>query len=102
VFFALIALFQAAHARGIKLSEVLPKGDGLKNLLVTWLGLLFFLGFVQVTGFLVTASAMMFFLYSRGYKWQYALALSIAVSLVSYIIFKSILQVPLPVSMFGW
>lgn len=102
MFFATISLYQSAKETGIKLSEVLPKGKGLYNLLITWAGLLFFVVFAQKFGFTITASVMMFFLYTRGYKWHHAIALSLIVTIVCYVVFKTILQVPLPLNEFGW
>ena len=102
MFFALISVYQTAKESGIKLSQVLPKDKSLKNLLITWASLIFFLIVVQEIGFLVTSSIMMVMLYSRGYKWYYATALGIGVTLICFFLFKTILQVPVPLNQFGW
>jgi len=99
---ALIGIFQALKEQGVKLSDSLPRGEGLKNLLVTWTALIFFMASVKILGFLIPAFVMMFFLYKRGYKPKYAIIWAIAVTLATYFVFDTLLQIPLPVNQFGW
>ena len=97
-----VSLVQSLMEQGLKLSDVLPKGAGLKNLLVTWGAILLFLIAVPWTGFIVASVVMMALLYSRGYNYLFAGILAVTVTLACYFIFKSLLGVPLSVNSLGW
>ena len=84
------------------LVEILPKGTGLINLLACVGGYALFMILVPYAGFTISSISMLFILFSRGYKWYWGLVWSIAVTVVMYMMFISILGVPLPVNEFGW
>lgn len=99
---SVISIIKSLNEKGVKLRDILPKGNGLKNLLVTWGASIIFLFTVAKVGFIVASLIMLFLLYSRGYKWYYAILTSVIVTLVCFIVFKVLLQVPLPVNQYGW
>lgn len=86
----------------ILFSEVLPRGEGITNVLVSMGSLILFMIIVPYTGFLIGSIITLLILFKRGYKWNWALGLSVTVSLVTFGIFGLLLQIPLPVNEFGW
>ena len=86
----------------IKLSDVLPKGEGLVNLLTVVGSIVLFLAVSPTAGFIVGSTLMLFLLFKRGYKWYWALIFAIAASLITYYLFAVLLQTRLPVNKFGW
>ncbi len=101
VMFSILSFFSEAKKEGIALNQIFPKGAGLKNMTVTWAALLVFLALVTITGFLPAAAIMLFLLFSLGYRWKHAAILSVIVASLCYVVFKILLQVPLPVGIFG-
>lgn len=83
-------------------SKLLPKGVGLVNLLACVGSFLLFTGLVSFVGFSISSFLMLSILFSRGYKWYWALAMSAAVTGVLFLVFGSVLGVPLPVNEYGW
>ncbi|MFA5026538.1 MAG: tripartite tricarboxylate transporter TctB family protein [Candidatus Methylomirabilota bacterium] len=98
----ILCFFQSFKGEGIRLSETFPKGDGRVNILVTWASLILFVLFSKTLGFTVTSIAMLTVLFGRNMKWPKAVLISVIVSLCCFFIFKSLLQVPVPVNRFGW
>ena len=86
------------------MDKVLPKDKTARtNLFVCWGGLVFFLCFVKLLGFVTAGSLLMIALFQRGTgKWKYAVPLGIALTLICFFIFKVLLQVQVPVNKFGW
>lgn len=99
---SIICLIQSIKEDGIKLSEFLPKGVGRVNLLITWLGLICFALFAKKLGLIVTSIILLTILFNRGTKLRRAFILAVIVSLCCFVLFKIILQVPVPVNKFGW
>lgn len=102
IILSLISLVFCYRKSDILLSEVLPKGRGLGNVLACIGALVLFMLVVDYTGFVAGSILMLFPLFSRGYKWHWSLGLSVGVTLLLFWTFGLILQVPLPVNEFGW
>lgn len=79
-----------------------PRGAGRKRVLSLFAALIVFLVAVRFTGYTVASAIMLFILLIREYKWYMSLALSVAISCTVFYVFKSILDVPLPVNPFGF
>lgn len=86
----------------IHFSDVMPKGEGLVNVLTCVGSLALFMLIVPYAGFTISCLLMLFILFSRGYKWYWGLGLSTVVTGLLFWIFSSILSIPLPVNAFGW
>lgn len=99
---SLIYLGVAIKKDILLLSEVLPKGEGARNVLTCMGSLIIFMVIVPFAGFLIGSAFTLFILFLRGYKWPWALGLSVSVALVIFGVFDVLLQVPLPVNEFGW
>ncbi|MEH7084929.1 tripartite tricarboxylate transporter TctB family protein [Neobacillus drentensis] len=86
----------------ILFSKAIPKGEGLINVITCMGSLILFMIIVPFTGFLIGSTITLLLLFKRGYKWPWAIGLSVTVSLVVFGLFDVLLQVPLPVNEFGW
>jgi len=95
-------LYKSLKESGLKISEVLPKGIGRKNLLITWGAIIVFIAISKKVGLIISGSLMLTVLFSRGYKWYKALIMGVAVTLICFFVFSTLLQVPVPVNKFGW
>ncbi|RDU38126.1 hypothetical protein DRW41_00720 [Neobacillus piezotolerans] len=99
---SIINIFSSLKKDAIKLADVMPKGEGLKNVLLTVGTLLLFIITVPYIGFCIASFLMLFLLFLRGYKWYIGVGLSAGITLLVFWVFGSILNVPLPVNSFGW
>lgn len=86
----------------IKISEILPGGQASKNIISTVGGLIIFPIVVPYLGFVVSATILQFIMFVRDFKWYIALGFSVAVSIILFFVFQSLLGVTLPVNDFGW
>lgn len=86
----------------ITISDMLPGGKALGNIVATLLGMVLFLAVVSSTGFVVAGTMLLFIMFVREYKWYTAFGVSFGISLLLLIVFQSILGVSLPVNEFGW
>lgn len=86
----------------ILFAHVLPKGEGLVNVLVCMGSLVLFMVLVPLTGFLIGSTVTLFILFLRGYKWYWSLGFSASVAFIIFWVFGVMLQVPLPVNDLGW
>lgn len=84
------------------ISELLPRGTNLTNLLACVVSYVLFLVIVSFVGVTIASILMLFILFSRGYKWYWGLGLSVLVAGVTVFVFGSVLGVPLPVNELGW
>ena len=99
---SIVSLIQSFKQPGMKISELFPSRDAVKNLLITWGALLFFIVFCKILGFVITSIIMLFALFTRGMKWKTALICSVVVAVVCFVLFKMVLMVQVPVNVFGW
>ena len=100
---SIIAFINSFKEDGVTLDEVLPKEKQYRvNLFVCWGGLIFFLLFTKILGFVITGSVLLIALFSRGTKWKIAIPAGIAVTVVFFLIFKVLLQVQVPVNSIGF
>jgi putative tricarboxylic transport membrane protein len=83
-------------------SQIIPKGVVLiKNISVLG-SVILFMVLVTFTGFVVAGTLMLMVILLHDFKWYNGLAISLAVSITVFFIFKILLDVPLPVNAFGW
>jgi len=99
---SLVYIWQSARKEIFRLSEILPKGEGLINILSVLLSVFVFMVIVNHTGFMIAGTAMLFIVLFRHFKWYAALIIAFVVTLILFLIFKPLLGVPIPVNQFGW
>ncbi|WP_053365774.1 tripartite tricarboxylate transporter TctB family protein [Bacillus sp. FJAT-27245] len=102
IILSIINIFSSLKKDAIKFADVMPKGEGLKNVLLTAGTLLLFIVTVPYIGFVLASFLMLFLLFLRGYKWYIGMGLAAGIALFVFWLFGSILSVPLPVNSFGW
>lgn len=83
-------------------ADILPKGREMGNVLSVIVAVAIFMLLVNVTGFIIASTVLLFTLLRREYKWYTGLGISSGVSIVLFLVFKSFFTIPLPVNMFGW
>lgn len=86
----------------INIKSMLPHGKGLRKVLALFAALALFLAMVKFSGYVIASCVMLFILFAFEYKWYWAVSISLAVTLVVFYVFKSLLNVPLPVNIFGF
>jgi putative tricarboxylic transport membrane protein len=79
-----------------------PKGKELTNVLEIIGSIILFIIIAPFAGYIVANIVLLIILFMRKYKWYWGVAISIGVTLVLFVVFQFILQVPLPVGIFGW
>ncbi|WP_164985261.1 tripartite tricarboxylate transporter TctB family protein [Ammoniphilus sp. CFH 90114] len=102
IFLAIINLVISFKKNIILFSEVLPKGESLRNVLACVIACGLFIVIVPYTGFIIASMGMLFALYLRGYKWKFGLGLTTVVTFTLFWVFKTLLNVPIPVNGLGW
>ena len=71
-------------------------------MLSVFVSVLMFMLIVNLTGFVIAGTVMMFILLSRGYKWFMALPIALVTSVLLFLLFDKVFSIPLPVNTFGW
>ncbi|MDQ0218160.1 hypothetical protein J2S21_001254 [Peribacillus cavernae] len=99
---SLIYIITSIKKDGILLSEIIPRGEGARNILSLLAGTLFLLLTINYIGFVLAASILLFCLLVRFYRWYLGLGISLVVSLCLFFIFYTLLGIPLPVNYLGW
>lgn len=99
---SLVYIWQSFKKQGVSWADVLPKGREMGNVLSVLGSVLLFMIIVNVTGFVIASTVLLFILLRREYKWHLGLGISAGVSVLLFLIFKSYFAIPLPVNGFGW
>jgi putative tricarboxylic transport membrane protein len=82
--------------------NILPHGQGLKNVLATLAAVLLFIFIARTTGFAIASTLMLMAVLGRVYNWRKALTIALCITLVLLVLFQHLLDVPLPVNIWGW
>jgi putative tricarboxylic transport membrane protein len=102
IILSLVYLFIALKKEIILVRDILPKGEGFINVLVSMVSLLLFIVIVPFVGFIISSIITLFLLFSRGYKWYWGLGMSTVVACIVFWVFGSLFGIPLPVNEYGW
>ena len=102
IILAVLYLFITLMKSDIALSKVFPKGEGFINVLVSMGAPILFLILIPYTGFVIASMITLFVLFIRGFKWYWSLGYSVGLSIILFLVFSTLLQVPLPVNVLGW
>ncbi|MFC7686641.1 tripartite tricarboxylate transporter TctB family protein [Ureibacillus sp. GCM10028918] len=98
----IICFIQSIHKDFISIVDAMPKGEGLINVLVSFVAVIVFIIIIPYVGFNVSSVIMLTLLFSRGFKLYKAVGLSFVVTFIVFFIFGTLLGVPLPVNEYGW
>ena len=102
--FAVTAIYIASTFRHkyVIITQILPCGSALRKVVSVFVALLLFLVLVSYIGYVIAGVMMMMILFYGEYKWYAALFISSVTTLVIFILFYSVLSVPLPLNVFGF
>lgn len=86
----------------ISVKDILPKGEGMKKVLVLMGTLIFVIVATPYIGYILSTMIMLYFLFALSYKWHSSLLISVVITLITYYVFKKFLSVPLPTGFLGF
>ncbi len=95
-------LWDVIKKNELSLRDLLPEGRAVGNMAAMLIGLVIFTLIVNYTGFVVAGSILLFAMFSRDFRWHYALISAVLVSILLFVVFQTLLGVSLPTNDFGW
>lgn len=102
IVFSVIYIGYALKKEKVDIMSILPDKEGIKNIVLLFAYMVVFAVIVEFVGFTVANTVMLFLMFRGYFKWRKNLAISFGVSLLLYWMFVIMLEVPLPVNVFGW
>ncbi|MFY0544139.1 tripartite tricarboxylate transporter TctB family protein [Brevibacillus sp. H7] len=99
---SVIYIWQSVTKEVFQVEDIFPKGREFGNILSVLVSVIVFMLIVNVTGFTIASTVLLFILLVREYTWYSGLAISAATSIVLFVVFKVFFDIPLPVNGFGW
>jgi putative tricarboxylic transport membrane protein len=100
--FSIIYIGTSIKKEVILISDIIPKGKDLGNILTLLIGAIIFLLIINYMGFVLAASLLLFSILRRFYKWYVGIGISVGVSVCLFYLFHTLLGIPLPVNFLGW
>jgi putative tricarboxylic transport membrane protein len=86
----------------VNLFDLLPKGKVLVKLLTIVGSIFLFIIISPYTGFIIASIIVLLILLAPEYKWYSAFGISTVITFVLFFGFKIVLNIPLPVNIWGW
>lgn len=102
IILSLLYIASGLKNKGVLFEDIIPKGNDLKNNLSVMGSIIVFMLTVNTIGFISACTALLFITLTRQYPWKVATGISIGVSIVLFATFQYLLEIQLPVNMFGW
>ncbi|MDQ0218149.1 tripartite tricarboxylate transporter TctB family protein [Peribacillus cavernae] len=99
---SLVYIWEAIKKEVIVFKQILPKGRALGNILSMLGSIIIFMIVISYAGFVVSAVILLFIVLVREFKWYSALGISVVTSIIVFLVFNSLLGIPLPVNALGW
>jgi putative tricarboxylic transport membrane protein len=99
---SIVYIINSIKKEKINIQSVIPKGKVLYRLLAIIGAILLFIIISPYTGFNIASIIALLILLLPEYKWYSALGISVTVTIVLFLGFDSLLNIPLPVNMWGW
>lgn len=99
---SLLYIWNSAKDKLVSTADLWPKGKALFAILSMLGGLVIFSLILDYTGFVIAGSILLFTMFIHDFKWYTALGASVAVVIILFFVFQSLLGVSLPVNEFGW
>jgi hypothetical protein len=93
---ALVYLWQSCTTQIFRMGDCFPGRKALLNVAEVFVSCLVFMGLLNVVGFRIAGSLLLFIVFVRHYRPVSAVALAVGITLVCYLIFKVCFSVPLP------
>ncbi|PZE21727.1 tripartite tricarboxylate transporter TctB family protein [Paenibacillus xerothermodurans] len=99
---SLLYIIDSIRKNVIHITSIMPRGKGLGNVVTILLSIVIFMIVVSFAGFVIAGTILIFMLLVREYKWYRALGLSVVIALLTFFVFQTLLDVPLPVNELGF
>jgi putative tricarboxylic transport membrane protein len=99
---SIVYLFESLKKEIFLFSRIIPKGVSLVNIITVLFSIIIFMLLVNYTGFVLASVTLLFLVLIRNYKWYQSMGTALVVSVLLFYFFKTLLNVPLPVNVFGW
>ncbi|WP_299090643.1 tripartite tricarboxylate transporter TctB family protein [uncultured Metabacillus sp.] len=99
---SIIYIFSSLKEKNNSIFDLLPKGKVLMKLLSILGSIFLFIIISPYSGFVIASMIVLIILLSPEYKWYSSLGISAAITMVLFLGFKTVLNIPLPVNMWGW
>ena len=101
-FFAALYAIDSLRHGSISVDDILPRGAGLRKVLVLIGALIVFIVSVPYLGYLAASIVLLVALFSLDYRWSRSIPIALLVAFAVYYVFKNILSVPLPKGLLGF
>ncbi|TDG00103.1 tripartite tricarboxylate transporter TctB family protein [Paenibacillus piri] len=102
IILSLLYIAESVKKEVFRIADLIPKGRGLGNVVAILVSFVIFIVVVSFAGFVIAGTLLVFLLLVREYKWYKALGISFAIALITFVIFQTLLDVPLPVNDLGF
>ncbi|MGM7722733.1 tripartite tricarboxylate transporter TctB family protein [Metabacillus sp. Hm71] len=99
---SIIYIFSSLKEKNNSVFDLLPKGKVLMKLLSILGSIFLFIIISPYSGFVIASMIVLLILLSPEYKWYSSLGISAAITMILFLGFKTVLNIPLPVNMWGW
>jgi putative tricarboxylic transport membrane protein len=99
---SLVYIWQSVKKAPVTFAEIIPQGRALGNILSVIGSLILFMLIVDFTGFVVAGTVLLFIVLGREFKWHLALGIGFGSSLIVFVVFRYVFDIPLPVNVLGW
>lgn len=102
VFSILFMLDSLRKNNVISFSDVFPKGETLASVVKVVLSIFLFILMAPFLGYILSSVIVLLILLMPAFKWTTSLSTAASVTIVLYVVFNTILDIPLPTNMLGW
>lgn len=99
---SIIYIINSLKEVNVNLFELLPRGKVLFQLLKIVGSIFLFILISPYAGFVIASIIVLLILLIPEYKWYSAFGISSVITFVLFFGFKTVLNIPLPVNMWGW
>lgn len=99
---SIVYIINSIKKENINIQSVIPKGKVLYRLLAIIGAILLFILISPYTGFNIASIIALLILLLPEYKWYSAFGISVTVTIILFLGFDTLLNIPLPVNMWGW
>lgn len=86
----------------ITFSSVFPKGKVLARLSTIVASIIIFIFIAPFVGYIVSGVIVMLMLLLPDFKWYTSIGVSFTVTMILFVVFDTILGIPLPANIWGW
>lgn len=102
IFIAVIYIWQSCTKQVFRFGKYFPGKIELINVALIVVSCIVFMLLLNIVGFNIAGSLLMFVVFFRNYKLWQSVLLSVAITFICFYLFKVVFAIPLPVNVFGF